>query len=150
MKKAAILMILLVFLASSCSNANDDALKAKKIVEYHKKEFENLPLSGRLADGVREINLKALQFRWEPDTIVVKKGDKVRLIIDNIDAPHGFEIEGVQLQNWDTNNLMEKGKQYAIEYTADEAGTWDLVCTGYCGPGHAGMRGKYIVKDKRN
>ena len=146
MKKIIIFMAFAVLLISACSSQDSDAIKAKKIIEYHKKQFDGLPYSGSVKDGVREINVKALQYRWDPEAIVVKKGERIKLIVESIDAPHGFELEGIQIPGWDTDNLLKKGENVTLEFAADESGVWDLVCTGYCGPGHAGMRGKYIVK----
>ena len=147
MKKIIIFMAFAVLLISACSSQDSDSIKAKKIIEYHKKQFDGLPFSGSVKDGVREINVKALQYRWDPDAIVVKKGEKIRLIVESIDVPHGFELEGIQIPGWDPDNLLKKGENVTLEFTADESGVWDLVCTGYCGPGHADMRGKYIVKE---
>lgn len=140
--------ILLLFLLSSCSQKEDEAdLKAKKIIEYHKTKFDSIPLSGKMVNGVREINVKALQYRWEPENIVVKKGEKIRLVIESPDVPNGFEIEGVQIPGWNLDDTIKKGEKIILEYSADETGTWDMVCTVYCGPGHVGMKGKYIVKE---
>jgi len=39
-----------------------------------------------------------------------------------------------------------KGQKAEAEFTAELPGAWDIVCTGYCGPGHAGMKRKFIVR----
>ncbi|MEK6983100.1 MAG: cupredoxin domain-containing protein [Nanoarchaeota archaeon] len=148
MKKILIILTLLAFFVTACSQKEDeDTLKARKIMEYHKKKFDNLPLSGRIVNGMREIEIKAMQYRWEPENIIVKKGEKVRFIIESIDVPHGFELEGIVIPNWDPDKAIRKDDKAILEITADEAGTWDLVCTIYCGPGHSGMKGKYIVRE---
>ena len=150
MKKITFSVLILIFLVSACSPKEDeDAIKARKIIEYNKNKFESLPLSGKIIDGVREINIKAVQYRWEPDTIVVNKGDKIRFIVETADVPHGFELEGINIPGWDTDTLIVKGDKKIIELVAEDVGTWDIVCTVYCGPGHAGMKGKYIVRDKK-
>src|SRR3989338_8631850 len=134
MKKILLVLFTLVFLVSACSPKEDeDTLKAKKIIEYHKKKFGNLPLSGKIVDGVREIEVKSIQYRWEQDTIVVKKGEKIRFIIETVDVPHGFELEGIVIPDWDPEKAVTKGNKTILEVTADEAGTWDMVCTVYCG-----------------
>src|SRR3989338_4076237 len=136
MKKILLILVVLVFLVSACSpKENEDTLKAKKIIEYHKTKFDSLPLSGKIVDGAREIEVKSIQYRWEPDTIVVKKGEKVRFVIESIDTPHGFELEGIQIPNWDVEKAVRKDDKVILEVKADEAGAWDMVCTVYCGPG---------------
>ena len=149
MKKISFIFVLLVFLISACTQKeNQDTLNAKKIIEYHKKKFDNLPLSGKIVNGVREIEVNAYQYGWEPENIVVKKGEKIRFMITSIDVPHGFELEGIIIPGWDVDKSINKGDKTILEVNADEAGAWDLVCTIYCGPGHIGMRGKYIVKEQ--
>ena len=148
MKKAVLILLLVVFLFSACSPKEDeDALKAKKIIDYHKKKFDNLPLSGKIVDGVREIEITSIQYRWEPDTVVVKKGEKIRLIVTTADVPHGFELEGIVIPGWDPEKAITKDDKIVLEFTADESGVWDMVCTIYCGPGHTVMKGKYIVRE---
>ncbi len=148
MRKIFTILLILIFFVSACTQKEDeDTIKAKKIIEYHKKKFDNLPLSGKIVNDVREIELKSIQYRWEPDTIVVKKGEKIRFIIETIDVPHGFELEGIVIPGWDPDKTIRKGDKTILEVAADEAGMWDMVCTIYCGPGHVGMKGKYIVRE---
>lgn len=148
MKKIIVILALSIIFASACSlKGNDDMAKAKKLIDYNKKKFDSLPLSGKVLNGVREIELKALQYRWEPENIVVSKGDKVRLAVTSVDVPHGFELEGIVIPGWNPDNVIKEGDKVTFELTAEEAGTWDIVCTGYCGPGHPGMKGKYIVRE---
>ena len=148
MKKTISILIILAFLVSACAQKEDgDTLKAKKIIEYHKNKFDNLPLSGKVVDGIREIQVKAFQYGWEPENIVVKKEEKIRFVIETADVPHGFELEGIVIPGWDIDKAIKKEDKVILEVNAEEAGAWDLVCTVYCGPGHLGMRGKYIVKE---
>ena len=147
MKKILCLLIILAFLISACSSAEDsDTVKAKKIIDYSKKKFDSLPLSGAVAGGVREVNITSSQFKWEPEVVVLKKGEKTRLIVQTADVQHGFEVEGLQIPNWNPDTIIKKGDTKIIEFTPEDAGTWDMVCTVYCGPGHAEMKGKFIVR----
>ena len=148
MRKIIAFLFMAVFLVSACATKEDeDTIKARKIIEYHKNKFDSLPLSGKIVDGVREIEVKAIKYRWEPDTIVVKKGEKIRFIIEAVDVPHGFELEGIVIPGWGPEKAVRKEDKTILEVMADEAGAWDMVCTVYCGPGHTGMKGKYIVKN---
>ena len=149
MKKIIAVLVFILFLISGCSNSkkDSDTAQAQKIIDYHKKKFESLPLSGNLINGRREIEVKAYQYRWDPDTIVVKKGEKIKMTVEAVDVPHGFEIEGVQIPGLNIDEPIKKNEKRTVEFTANEAGSWDLVCTTYCGPGHAGMKGKYVVKE---
>lgn len=53
---------------------------------------KDLSPSGELKDGVRVVEVKARQFEFEPETIVVRKGEKVRLEVTSEDVKHGIAI----------------------------------------------------------
>jgi len=147
MKKLFFVLALIFVFISACAPKEDgDAAKAKKLIKYHKNKFDDLPLSGKVIDNIRVIEVKGSQYDWQPENIVVKKGDKIKLVVESLDVPHGFEIEGIVIPGWNPDNLIRKGGKAVLEFTAEEAGVWGVVCTGYCGPGHAGMRRKYIVR----
>jgi len=53
MKKIIALLAFALILVSACSQVEDeDSIKAKKIIDYHKKKFDALPLSGKIVDGL--------------------------------------------------------------------------------------------------
>ena len=107
MKKLFFALALIFVFISACAPKEDgDTAKAKKLIEYHKNKFDNLPLSGKVVDGIREIQVKAFQYGWEPSTIVVNKGDKVRFAITSVDVPHGFELEGIVIPGWDVDKAQ--------------------------------------------
>src|SRR3989338_6153608 len=112
MKKIIAFLFIIIFLLSSCSPKEDqDTSKAKKIIEYNKKKFDSLTLSGKVVDGAREIEVKGSQYEWQPENIAVKKGEKIRLLVTSLDVPHGFEIEGFVIPGWDVDNLIKKGEK---------------------------------------
>jgi|SRR3989338_562985 len=142
-----ILMLAIVFMSACASKEDEDTTKARKLIEYHKAKFDSLPLSGAMVDGIREIEVKGSQYEWQPENIVVNKGDRIRMTVTSLDVPHGFEIEGLVIPGWSPDNLIRAGEKAILEFTAEEAGVWDTVCTGYCGPGHGEMKRKFIVRE---
>ena len=148
MKKELCLLVALAILISACSSIDSDTAKAEKIIGYHKTKFDNLPLSGAIINNAREISIIGSQYSWSPENVILKKGEKARLIVQTTDVQHGFEIEGLQIPNWDPDTIIKRGDKRIIEFTPDEAGVWDMVCTVYCGPGHGEMKGKFIVREK--
>jgi len=86
-------------------------------------------------NGVREIIIDAKRFDFNPETITVKEGEKVKLSINNQDTTHGISIPdfGVTGDN-------------GVEFTADKKGEFTFYCNNYCGEGHRGMQGKIIVE----
>ncbi len=84
---------------------------------------------------VKEFNVKAFRFGYTPDEIIVNKGDRVKIIIDNTDTLHGMRIPKLEINGNDV-----------IEFVADQAGEFVWYCNNMCGTGHREMSGKLIVK----
>ena len=91
--------------------------------------------------GVKEIKITAKQFAFEPSTIEVNKGDKVKLIVTSVDVPHGISIP-----EYGINERLNPGTPVTIEFTADKEGTFTAFCSVFCGSGHSNMKGKIIVR----
>ena len=96
-------------------------------------------LSGEMVDGVREIEIEASSFEFDPDEIVVEEGDDVRLIVTSADIAHVLEIDA---DEYDVSIRVEPGETEEVEFTADAAGEYDYICPI---PGHEDMIGKLIV-----
>lgn len=90
---------------------------------------------------VKEFDLEAYQFDFEPKTITVKKGDIVRLHVKSRDVPHGIYIK-----EYGINVPVTKEAAKKVEFIADKAGTFAILCSVYCGSGHQAMQGKLIVE----
>ncbi len=86
-------------------------------------------------ENAREIRIDAFQFGYAPDTITINKGEKVKIIVNNLDTTHGIRIPEIGI----------KGDQ-EIEFIADKSGTFTWYCANYCGEGHTQMSGTLIVQ----
>lgn len=84
---------------------------------------------------VKEFTVKAFRFGYSPDIITVNKGDKVKILIKNVDVPHGIQISALGVRGIDS-----------VEFTAETSGEYIWNCYIPCGPGHKEMRGKLIIK----
>lgn len=84
---------------------------------------------------VREFELNATRFEYSPDTVLVNKGDLVRIKINNIDTMHGIRIPsyGVRDENF-------------VEFIANKSGEFDFFCTVFCGDEHREMKGRLVVQ----
>ena len=100
----------------------------------------DLKLSGELVNGVRVVKIKARRFEFDPGTVVVKVGEKVRLEVTSEDVMHGIGIE-----DFGINQELKPGKMEATTFTADNPGNHHFHCSVYCGSGHGDMHGELIV-----
>lgn len=91
--------------------------------------------------ALKEFNMTAEKFKFEPSTITVNKGDRVVLHITSTDVEHGFSLA--------TYNIIETlpvGETKTVSFTADQVGEFNFFCSVWCGSGHQSMRGKIIVQ----
>lgn len=63
-------------------------------------------------------------YRWDPGTLVVHKGDRVRLVLHGIHGKeHHFTLEG-----YNQSGTVKKGQSTVIQFEANQTGTFRLIC----------------------
>ncbi|MCR4284814.1 MAG: cupredoxin domain-containing protein [archaeon] len=133
-KGAGIIFIVIIILIGVyfilSSNQEDSTTFSKTASEI--KEFNG---------QVKEFNITARSWRFEPDTIEVNQGDKIIINLNSIDVSHGINIPelGVSLKTG-------SGETKTVEFIAGKKGEFSFSCNVYCGEGHGLMRGKLIVR----
>ena len=108
----------------------------------HHQQPPEMRLSGSVVDGVRVIGMKARRFEFDPSTIAVRQGEKVRLEVTSEDVTHGIVID-----SHDIARKLEPGKTEAVTFTAGAPGHYRFRCSVYCGRGHNDMHGELVVLD---
>jgi heme/copper-type cytochrome/quinol oxidase subunit 2 len=136
---AAIALFIAMFMNSYCFTANPIEKQHHHGNDDEVKN-ENLMLSGRVEHGIRVIEIEASRYKFEPDPIVVKFGEKVRLVVTSTDVAHGLAIPDFKV-----NISVAAGKNESVEFVADKKGTFHAYCSVYCGPGHGHMHASFIV-----
>ena len=137
------LIILLLFIISCTDNTQKTTPQEitgplkQEIKETTQKQIEE---SKQTAE-VKEINVEASQWSFNPPTIRVKKGDKIKLVVASKDVSHGFSIP-----EFNIDLKLKKGETSTAEFTADKTGTFRFYCSVYCGSGHSDMEGTLIVE----
>ena len=139
MKKIILLLVLSIFLMSACTQQKPADMVGQGTPVP--QENTQAPAETTGSGSFKEFKITAKQFSFEPSTIEVNKGDKVRLIVTSMDVPHGISIK-----EYGINERLDVGKPVAIEFTADKEGTFTAFCSVFCGSGHSGMKGKLVVK----
>ncbi len=100
------------------------------------------PASGQVD---KEFTIWARQFNFTPAVITVQQGDYVRVNLKTADVPHGFYIDG-----YDVNIKVRWGETESVEFVADKAGIFKIRCSVTCGPFHPFMAGKFVVQQSPN
>ena len=93
-------------------------------------------------EKVTTIDVVASRFQFEPATISVAQGETVRLRLHSADRTHSFAIKAFRVKAL----IPKAGEAVTVEFVADKAGTFDFTCAEYCGIGHAGMKGRLVVR----
>ena len=108
---------------------------------YAPSSAGSAPSGAPQTSAPRTIEVVARRFTFEPSTIEVTVGERVRLLVRSADGPHG-----VGIRKFKVNTLIPRGGEpVAIDFVASEAGTFPVVCSEACGDGHDDMRGSLIV-----
>lgn len=89
----------------------------------------------------------ARRFAFEPGTIEVTEGDRVRLIVRSADGPHGVEIKQFKVKKA-VPRAKPDDSPITIEFVASTPGTFPILCSEYCGNGHKDMTGTLVVQAK--
>ncbi len=92
-----------------------------------------------------EVNMRVLenQWKWSPDIIQAKVGDRVVLKIFNEDSyDHGFALE-----QFGINKRIFPKRETVIEFIASKIGAFSFYCSVPCGQGHYQQTGIFIVTE---
>jgi len=96
---------------------------------------------------VREINVTAFMFGYNPSEITVNQGDTVVIKLTSLDVSHGFYLDG-----YDLNMQLIKSEESEfpdmaeLRFVADKAGVFRFRCSLTCGYFHPFMIGKLRVE----
>lgn len=89
----------------------------------------------------RVIEVIAKRYAFEPAEIHVTEGERVRLLVKSGDGLHGFEIKRFRV----SKEIPRGSDPVAIEFTAEQAGRFPILCSVWCGDGHDAMKGALVV-----
>jgi cytochrome c oxidase subunit 2 len=95
---------------------------------------------GARAQAPREIEITAQRFKFTPNQIPLKAGEPVVLLIRSLDFAHGFFVPELNLRT----DLMP-GRVTRLALTPKAAGEIAFLCDNFCGDGHEGMDGHFLV-----
>lgn len=94
-------------------------------------------------DQVKIFTIPAKEFSFSPSEISVKKGDKVRIILQNTGTmTHDWVVDEFSVRT----KIIKPGETDTVEFTADKTGEFEYYCS--VGQHRAnGMKGVLIVTE---
>ena len=87
------------------------------------------------------VKITAAKFHFEPDQIILHKGEPATLQLTSTDATHGFMIRALKI---DTE--IKPGKVTELTVTPSTPGSFTAICDRYCGLGHGTMKLKVEIQ----
>lgn len=74
---------------------------------------------------VREFRINAGGFYFRPDSMTVRKGERVRIILTNDGGSHDLVIDAFNVRS----ERPRAGETAQVEFTADRVGTFEYYCS---------------------
>jgi len=119
--------------------------------------FMLAPGGGQSEAEVREFEISARQYAYDPPRIVVNRGDEVRIRLASGDVVHGFFMEGHDLDAFiypgrllfNLRRTSQNGSYVPAEemvFRAERCGKYRYRCSVTCGTLHPFMQGEMIVE----
>ncbi len=93
-------------------------------------------------ENVGQIVIEAGSFYFKPNIINVKKGDKVKIVLNSVSMMHNFYLDEFSVKS----DTIKSGESTSFEFTADKVGEFEF----YCAIGQhraSGQVGKLIVTE---
>lgn len=94
--------------------------------------------AGSEGGAAQEVKLIATNFQFDQAEYKVKAGQAVNISLENKEGMHAVQISGVKVK-------LDNNTKTAT-FTPEKPGTYDIICSLPCGPGHLNMKSKLIVE----
>jgi len=92
--------------------------------------------------AARDLTVVNIEYKgskvWVPATLILKKGEKVRLTLIN-NAPSG--VHGYAIDAFGVKTVVANGQKKVVEFTADKTGLFESYCQLH--PAH--VKGQVLV-----
>lgn len=93
------------------------------------------------SESVKEFTVSGSNFKFEPSTLQVNKGDTVKITFKNSGGFHDFVIDALNIKT----KTIPDGQSESVQFIADKVGTFEY----YCSVGNhkqMGMKGTLTVQ----
>lgn len=100
-----------------------------------------MPNQATKSADAKEIVVEGSNYKFVPNKITVKKGEKTRIVFKNTDGMHDFRVDELNI----STAVIRSGEEDFVEFTADKAGQYEFYCS-VDGHRQMGMKGTLVVE----
>ncbi|MGO4889183.1 cupredoxin domain-containing protein [Anaerobacillus sp. MEB173] len=139
-KKWLVLGIVCIIIATGLYFFSPSPTETTMSNQAEQNEFEINLVTGEFKTTTED-GKEIEAYRWDPGTIFVPKGEKVKLSIFGVNGKeHPFIIEGT-----DVSGTVQKGKETVLHLQFEKEGVYRLICTTHATIADNGPMIGYIV-----
>lgn len=77
------------------------------------------------SDEVITYTVTGGNFYFEPQTLTANKGDKIKIVFNNVEGTHDWVLDEFQAET----DIIQTGQTAIVEFTADESGIFEYYCS---------------------
>lgn len=81
--------------------------------------------SAQTTGSTKEFTVSGSNYKFEPSTITVKKGDSVKITFQNSGGFHDFALDEFNIKT----AVIPSGQSTTVQFVADKAGTFQYYCS---------------------
>lgn len=106
-----------VFMAQNKDQESANEMTSMTQVEATTSGSKNAP--------VPELTVVGSNFKFVPNTLSVKQGDKVKIIFQNQEGTHNLRIDALNV----ATKIIQGSETDIVEFTADKVGQFEYYCS---------------------
>ncbi|CAI50238.1 cox-type terminal oxidase subunit II [Natronomonas pharaonis DSM 2160] len=111
------------------------------------KEAADETEDGHLIPPGDSVYIAGRRFDWDGLPVVLEAGREYDIHLGAYDVQHGFSVRPEETLSKQINLQIFPDHEWVIPMTFEEPGTYQVICNEFCGRGHNGMQGKFIVEE---
>lgn len=115
-----------IYFFSTQNKKNQQSVVPTEAVQQEERAVKTSVTSeSGVMEDINEIVINGSNFKFDPSTITVKKGQKTRVIFKNTQGMHNFKVDEFNI----SIPVTKTGEEQSAEFTADKAGTFEFYCS---------------------
>ncbi|OGD10088.1 hypothetical protein A2397_04595 [Candidatus Amesbacteria bacterium RIFOXYB1_FULL_44_23] len=120
------LLVVVGFFLTKKDSSQDVMVSETKSSSTMSSDIPSATTAPQMTDSqVKTFELEAGSFYFKPNVISVKKGDKVKVVINSVSMMHDFVIDELNVRM----PVTKSGETNSVEFVADKAGTFEFYCS---------------------